>query len=204
MDTVSEPYLALSGTSMAAPVVTGTIALMFEANPRLTPNLVKAILQYTAENRPQYDHSAEGAGFLNARGAVQLARSLAPDAAPAAGPADPTRWSRQILWGNQRITGSVLKADSAAWRLGVTWGASATGSGDPVEWGRDEAAAADALRAACDAGSCPGRTWTADVPGLVLGAACATLDCGAAAANRGPAVPALTRSRDGWLARVLR
>ena len=43
------PYLSLSGTSMAAPVVTGTVALMLQANPNLTPNLVKAILQYTAQ-----------------------------------------------------------------------------------------------------------------------------------------------------------
>src|SRR4029077_6588860 len=43
------PYLSLSGTSMAAPVVTGTVAAMLQANPALTPNLIKAILQYTAQ-----------------------------------------------------------------------------------------------------------------------------------------------------------
>ena len=37
-----------AGTSMAAPVVSGTVALMLQANPALTPNEVKAILQYTA------------------------------------------------------------------------------------------------------------------------------------------------------------
>ena len=49
--TGSEPYLSLTGTSMAAPVVTGAIALMLEANPALTPNAVKAILEFTAEAR---------------------------------------------------------------------------------------------------------------------------------------------------------
>ncbi|MEO8522557.1 MAG: S8 family peptidase, partial [Acidobacteriota bacterium] len=60
----SKPYLSLSGTSMAAPVVAGTVALMFQANPSLTPNLVKALLQYTAQPYPGYDALTQGTGFL--------------------------------------------------------------------------------------------------------------------------------------------
>ena len=52
MPTAFAPYLSLTGTSMAAPVVTGTVALMLQANPSLTPNGVKAILQYTAQAIP--------------------------------------------------------------------------------------------------------------------------------------------------------
>ena len=33
---------------MATPFVSGTVALMLQANPNLTPNLVKAIIEYTA------------------------------------------------------------------------------------------------------------------------------------------------------------
>jgi subtilisin family serine protease len=68
------PYLSLSGTSMAAPVVSGTVALMLQANPSLTPRQVKAILRHTAESSPQYDRLTEGAGFLNAKSAVESAR----------------------------------------------------------------------------------------------------------------------------------
>jgi serine protease AprX len=75
--TSTEPYLALSGTSMAAPVVAGTVALMLQANPSLTPQSVKGILQRTAESHNRYDSFTQGAGFLNARAAVELARSLA-------------------------------------------------------------------------------------------------------------------------------
>src|SRR5437762_7209715 len=62
---------------MATPVVAGTVALMLQANPDLTPNEVKAILQFTAQMYPGYDRLTEGAGFLNAKGAVDLATYLA-------------------------------------------------------------------------------------------------------------------------------
>ena len=44
---------------MAAPVVAGTVALMYEANPNLTPNQVKAILEYTAQEYPNYSPLAK-------------------------------------------------------------------------------------------------------------------------------------------------
>src|SRR6185437_16042375 len=103
----SKPYLALSGTSMAAPVVTGSIALMLEANPKLTPNLIKAILQYTAETYAGYDPLQEGAGFLNTYGAVRLAAFYR---APRAGDVMPIEksWSRHIIWGSRMLLGGYL------------------------------------------------------------------------------------------------
>jgi serine protease AprX len=77
--TASEPYLTLTGTSMAAPIVTGTVALMLQANPSLRPESVKAILVRTAVSNSRYDQFTQGAGFLNARAAVEMARALAAE-----------------------------------------------------------------------------------------------------------------------------
>jgi serine protease AprX len=127
------PYLSLSGTSQAAPVVAGTVALMLQANPSLTPNAVKAILQYTAEMYDGYSYLAQGAGFLNARGAVDLA--LAFNTAPAARSSASPEWSRQIIWGNHQVPGGELTATGNAWATRVAWGATTDANGALVTWG---------------------------------------------------------------------
>jgi serine protease AprX len=129
----SRPYLSLSGTSMASPVVAGTVALMLQANPNLKPNLVKAILQYTAQTR-HYDALTQGAGFLNAQGAVELARYFK---SPQAGQKYPHSWlwSRQIIWGNHRIKGGVIKPAANAWASNVVWGTIADDRGENIVWG---------------------------------------------------------------------
>jgi serine protease AprX len=129
--TGNEPYLSLTGTSMAAPVVTGVIALMVDANPALTPNAIKAILQYTAESRDGYDALSQGAGLLNARGAVELAREFAGEPPLGATP-DPVRWSRRVIWGNTQLDLTSLSAQSNAWRLGVTWGDAQSAAGEAI------------------------------------------------------------------------
>jgi serine protease AprX len=176
------PYMRLSGTSMAAPVVTGTVALMLQANPTLTPNAVKAILQYTAQVYSGYDYLTEGAGFLNAKGAVELAAYLA---APA-GTAYPSAsgWSASLIWGNHLVRGGRLTADANAWATSVTWGDGLTGSGDRVRWGTVCAGLT------CDLfGSKPWQSTCLDVacrmmtgdsalsPNVVWGSLCGGLDC---------------------------
>lgn len=63
-------YTVGSGTSFSAPQVAGTIALMLEANPSLTPAQVRDILQRTATPMPPYYRYEVGAGMLNAHAAV--------------------------------------------------------------------------------------------------------------------------------------
>ena len=61
----------LSGTSMAAPHVSGVAALVFGKNPGLTPDQVETILERTATNLgvPNYD-TTYGWGLVNAQAAV--------------------------------------------------------------------------------------------------------------------------------------
>ena len=101
-------YLSLSGTSMATPVVSGVVALMLQANPKLTPNAVKAILQYTAQEYPGYKPLEQGAGFLNAVGAVQPCALLRDRAALVLRSRDQKMWSGDLLWGNHSLTGGIL------------------------------------------------------------------------------------------------
>jgi hypothetical protein len=49
-------------------------ALMLQTTPGLTPPLIKAILQYTAQPLPNANLLQQGAGLLNVDGAIQLAR----------------------------------------------------------------------------------------------------------------------------------
>jgi serine protease AprX len=64
----------LSGTSMATPVVAGAAALILQANPSLTPNLVKVILMCTAQPIAGFNMFEQGAGELNIEGAIRLAK----------------------------------------------------------------------------------------------------------------------------------
>jgi serine protease AprX len=127
------PYLSLSGTSQSAPLVAGTVALMLQANPSLTPNAVKAILQYTAQVYAAYNPMTQGAGFLNAQAAVELAHYLASPATSTY--PDDTLWSHQVFWGTHRIANGQINPTANAWQVGTLWGSATSADGDTVVWG---------------------------------------------------------------------
>ncbi|MDO4369225.1 MAG: S8 family serine peptidase, partial [bacterium] len=66
-------YGRMSGTSMAAPIVSGVVALMLDANPNLTPSQVYNILCSTTSQNGFNNYTAYG--IINAKEAVSAAKS---------------------------------------------------------------------------------------------------------------------------------
>ncbi len=84
VDTTPEPaststgpggkHYAISGTSMASPVVAGTVALMLQVNPNLSPDQITRIIERTVINDSFTGPSVSykyGYGKINALGAVK-------------------------------------------------------------------------------------------------------------------------------------
>ncbi len=142
--------MMLSGTSMATGVTSGVVALMIEANrhaaveagatARLSPNAIKAMLQFTAYSLPNTDALTQGAGAVNPVGATALAARVNP----AAGPGQPWllsginpvtetdtesfSWGQHIVWGNQLLWGDSVYFNQPAWAQHIVWG-------DQLLWG---------------------------------------------------------------------
>jgi serine protease AprX len=161
---ISANYLRLSGTSMAAAVTSGAVALILEANrnahpdaPPLTPNAVKAILQYSSlrmrdANGTEYDDLTQGTGALNAAGAIDLARAIdttrpvgsywwTTSVAPSTTIADQAlAWTQHIVWGTHIAWGTSIDTNADAWSLGTLWGGDVTWDshivwGSVITWG---------------------------------------------------------------------
>ena len=180
-------YLRLSGSSMATGVVSGLVAVMLEANsygayqrwqtyqdslrpkertswagvPQLTPNAVKAMLQYTAtplndDNGALYDALTQGTGLTNGVGALTLAYFADTTRASGMGwltytaPPEstfdgvPAPWSQQLIWGTRILSGpSLVELNQSAWADSVVWGAgeldhvwaSVSENGESIVWG---------------------------------------------------------------------
>jgi serine protease AprX len=151
---VGDSYLRLSGTSMAAGVVSGTVALVIEAHRSafpaapLTPNAVKAILQYTSlpvrdEQGVAYDYLTQGTGSVNAAGAIALAARIDTSMPLGSwwltsgvdewtvidGQIQP--WAETVAWGNVLSEGPVVYFSELAWTQNIVWGS----ADDNIVWG---------------------------------------------------------------------
>jgi subtilisin family serine protease len=69
-------YPLCSGTSCAAPVVSGVAALMLSVNPRLTVSQLKILLMQSATKLPALKGKIASEGMVNAYQAVLAARAL--------------------------------------------------------------------------------------------------------------------------------
>jgi serine protease AprX len=130
---VDSNYMWLSGTSMASPVVAGSVAMILSQFPTLTPNAVKAILMYTAENRG--NPLDFGAGYLNIAGAMDLAGSIDPTVATGqywlTSPnlpfsevinGYPAVWGQNLAWADSLYSGNLIDYNDPAFALNTVWG----------------------------------------------------------------------------------
>jgi serine protease AprX len=152
---VSPTYFILSGTSMAAPMVSAAAALMLQQTPSLTPDQIKARLiastfkglvqASTAIDlttgqtfNEQADVFTVGAGLLDIQGALQNT-SLAPATAGSA-------LSPKAVISNDKVslavngssvlgTASSLWSNSILWGGSILWGVSNGEAGESILWG---------------------------------------------------------------------
>lgn len=117
-------YYRLSGTSMAAPVVAGTIALMYERNPGLTTSQVKKRLKSTTTPLSFGTSLDRGAGLVNAyRAAASIdpGKELSPGRVSDAFAKDMRRFiqGQRFVWRDLTHNGGV-DSGGTTWE-GVTW-----------------------------------------------------------------------------------
>jgi len=151
--TASDTYYVLSGTSMAAPMVSGAAALVLQKSPSLTPDQVKARLMKTAYKnlapystatdpvtgqtyKSQADIFTVGAGLLDIQAALSSTDLAPATAGSALSPSVTKDKSGNIVLvnGTGVIWGSgVIWGTGVVWGTGVIWGTNV--SGQSVLWG---------------------------------------------------------------------
>jgi serine protease AprX len=147
-DHVVDPgYMELSGTSFAAPIVTGIAALILGKHPNFTPDQVKGALMLGAKPTPRAADLSEGVGEVNA------GRSVEFDNPPSA---------------NQALTKFVITDpatgtpvfDAASWastaKLDASW---ASASWDSASWAAASWSSASWASASWAAASWASASW---------------------------------------------
>jgi serine protease AprX len=124
---VGDRFFKGSGTSQAAAVVSGAVALLLEQRPGLTPDQVKALLRQTASPMPLADAAGAGAGQINLAAAGMTAAPAAGPSAPAStgtGSLEAARGTSHVADGDVELTGErdVMGPWNAA-----KWAAASTG-----------------------------------------------------------------------------
>ena len=129
---ITPHYQHVEGTSFAAPIVASCIACLLEANPALTPLIVRDVLKDTAHLVPGAGRERQGAGALSPGRAVARAleerhsRNTSPQVSPHLSPEGIAFWlhdhdasSVQVLgsWDDWRAPGIVATSlEPGYWR----------------------------------------------------------------------------------------
>lgn len=87
---VGKDYIAISGTSMATPIVAGLVATMLEANPKLTHDDIKKILTASADRYLTDGTNAQGYGLVDGPQAIEMALAMKDGGAAPEPPTLPT------------------------------------------------------------------------------------------------------------------
>ncbi|HVF76082.1 MAG TPA: S8 family serine peptidase [Acidimicrobiales bacterium] len=152
---VNERFFRGSGTSQAAAVTAGSVALLLQARPSLSPDMVKALLRTTATPLVKGDLAGQGSGRLNieaaALAAVPTTTSVTVAPSTGTGSLEAARGTSHVasdgieLTGERDIMGNPW--NGSAWAPTSTAGTAWTaGTWNGAEW----------------AGTCwCGESWTA-------------------------------------------
>ncbi|HYV18604.1 MAG TPA: S8 family peptidase [Verrucomicrobiae bacterium] len=127
-------YTMFSGTSLAAPMVSGAAAVMLQREPGLRPSDVKARLMASASKDDHLPFET-GAGYLDIEAAlasrVSASSALSPVAVP--GPdgnlvVQPlegswdSSWQQGLIWGGQRFFGTLMATENdQVTSSGIVW-----------------------------------------------------------------------------------
>jgi len=122
------PYFRMSGTSAAAPVVSGAVALLLQAEPNLTPDQVKYRLMATANKSwSGYDPTKAGAGYVDIYSAIKTKTVASANTGvpiskllftnPLAGSREKTTWD-SVSWSS--VSWSSVSWSSVSWSS-VSW-----------------------------------------------------------------------------------
>jgi serine protease AprX len=128
-DPLGAGYFTLSGTSMSAPVVAGTVALMLQRNSTLTPSQVKKSLKSGATPLSGFTALDQGAGRIDAArtvGAINAEREYSEGRVSDSFAKDMRKFiqGQPLVWNSLTFNGGVdshnITWDNVTWE-NITW-----------------------------------------------------------------------------------
>jgi serine protease AprX len=133
-DVTAPGYIQLSGTSFAAPVVSGEVAYILALHPSWTPDQVKGAIMYSARPEPGATNGSQGVGLVDSATAVSVTSPPNPNLAidQFVGP-DPNGGSIPVFNTSAWQTTALANPnwDAQTWNA-AAWGSAAWGS---AAWG---------------------------------------------------------------------